>query len=341
MRKKDKFQIPHDSVKVRSAMKIRKPSVKMKRYKMLDGTSKVLVQQVGDGSIIKRFEKTPNPVKDTDVVCPHFLELKWGYGCPFNCAWCYLKGTLRFLPTQTKPIVKDFRKIERHIKAFFGYNNGPPEILNTGEIADSLMYENKDYPFSEFVMSLFKRKEKHKVLFLTKSPNVKNLLDINTEKSRIIMSFSINAEKVAERWEKAPHVWDRIKAASMVNKAGYETRIRIDPIVPIYNWKEDYLKLIDVLFEALIPERITFGSLRGLQSTINEASDKSWVNYLSENSNWGKKVSFQTRYLIYSTLIDYLKKKYHYTDVALCKETKKMWNALNLNYQNIKCNCVR
>jgi len=41
--------------------------------------SEGLVKQVADGSIIKRFDKTPYPVKPTDVVCPHFLELKWAY----------------------------------------------------------------------------------------------------------------------------------------------------------------------------------------------------------------------------------------------------------------------
>ena len=76
-------------------------------YELLEGGKKRLVQQVADGSIIKRFDKTPVPTKPTDVVCPHFLELKWAYGCQFNCAWCYLKGTFRFLETKTKPVFKD------------------------------------------------------------------------------------------------------------------------------------------------------------------------------------------------------------------------------------------
>ena len=65
-------------------------------YPLLDGSRQNLVKRVGDGSIITRFERTPLPARPTDVVCPHFLELKWATGCPFDCAWCYLKGTLRF-----------------------------------------------------------------------------------------------------------------------------------------------------------------------------------------------------------------------------------------------------
>jgi hypothetical protein len=89
--------------------------VSLKDYTLLDGSKMCLVQRVGDGSIIKRFDKTPPPVKSTSVVCPHFLELKWAYGCPFNCAWCYLKGTFRFLPTGTRPILKNYSKIESHL----------------------------------------------------------------------------------------------------------------------------------------------------------------------------------------------------------------------------------
>ena len=106
-------------------------------YQLLSRSKVILVQQVGDGSIIKRFDKTPLPTRSTNVICPHFLELKWAYGCPFDCAWCYLKGTFRFLPTGTKPVIKDYQKIELHTRRFLSELT-IPEILNTGEIADSL-----------------------------------------------------------------------------------------------------------------------------------------------------------------------------------------------------------
>jgi hypothetical protein len=51
--------------------------IKKQIYETLDGSKKSFVQKVGDGSIICRFEKTPLPKNMTDVICPHFLELKW------------------------------------------------------------------------------------------------------------------------------------------------------------------------------------------------------------------------------------------------------------------------
>jgi spore photoproduct lyase len=310
-----------------------------REYQLLNGYKKSVVDRVADSSIINRFDKTPLPTRSTNVICPHFLELKWAYGCPFDCAWCYLKGTFRFHPTKTKPVFKDFQKIEMHTRKFLEEVT-TPEILNTGEIADSLMGEGLSEPFSKFIIPIFEEQNRHKVLFVTKSDNIKHLLEINPHNQAII-SFSLNADKVARRWERgAPSVDRRIEAGRKLSQAGYEVRIRIDPIVPVPDWKTQYANLIDQLFASFTPERITLGSLRGLQTTINGSKDTSWVGYLTEKSNWGKKVDFKIRYEIYATVINLLKNNYNYNSVALCKETLAMWGRLGMNYKKIKCNCT-
>lgn len=316
------------------------PKVVTKDYVLLDGTKRTLVQRVGDGSIIKRFEKTPLPLKPTDVVCPHFLELKWALGCPFDCAWCYLNGTLRFIPTKTRPRVKDYGKIEQHVRAFLDTADGCQELLNTGELADSLMWERNGKPFSRFIMSLFSTQDRHRVLFLSKCDHVEHFLEADY-RSHSVVSFSLNADAVARRFEKrAPAVANRIEAAAKLSLAGYEVRIRVDPLVPVGGWDWHYVSLLDQVFSSFVPARITLGSLRGLQSTINEAPDKSWIRFVSESSNWGKKVPFATRRNMYRRLLRHLEDKYGYTDVALCKETVDMWKQLDKDYRNIRCNCI-
>lgn len=310
--------------------------IKKQVYQMLDGSKKSLVQRVGDGSIICRFEKTPLPEKKTDVICPHFLELKWANGCSYDCAWCFLQGTFRF--TGKQPRQKDRFKVKEHVSTFL--NNGSlPEVLNSGELSDSLLSENSLDPFSRFIIPMFEKQKKHKVLFLTKSNKVENLLKIEEHKN-VIISFSVNAPAVSKKWEKAPRIEDRLGAAKKVSDAGYETRIRIDPMVPVFEWDKHYTKLVDMIFEQFTPERITLGSLRGLQSTINNSKDKTWVKFLSEKSNWGKKIDYEKRYEMYSLLTDYLKNKYGYTKVALCKETVEMWEKIGLDYKKIRCNCI-
>jgi len=155
-----------------------------------------------------------------------------------------------------------------------------------------------------------------------------------------IISFSLNAIPVAERWERAPGVLKRIEAAKKVSDAGYEVRLRIDPMVPVENWEEHYLRLLEIIFENLTPERITLGSLRGLPSTIGQSTDKSWVGYLKEPSNWGKKIDFGRRHAMYSTLIQELRTTYNFDEVALCKETIQIWDAFKTDYREIRCNCV-
>ena len=117
------------------------------KYKVLSGRTQKRLQRISGGSIVKRFEHTPYPEKPLDVICPHFLELKWGYGCPYDCAWCFLKGTLRMLPEKTAPKTKSREKVLRHVRSAL-IHTSKPEMFNTGELCDSLMDErNGGTPF--------------------------------------------------------------------------------------------------------------------------------------------------------------------------------------------------
>ena len=187
---------------------------------------------------------------------------------------------------------------------------------------------------------MFEKQNIHKVLFVTKSDNIKHLLEINPH-NQVIVSFSLNAGDVASRWEKgAPPVERRIEAGRKLSETGYEVRIRIDPMVPVENWISHYKRLIDHIFNNFTPSRITLGSLRGLQTTVNGSTDRSWVEFLKEKSNWGKKIEFKTRYDMYTVVINHLKERYNYNAVALCKETVAIWGRLGMDYTKIKCNCI-
>jgi len=325
-----------------SEMKNNMLKVHLAEYEMFDKSRKTLIKYIGNGSIIKRFDMTPVPREPNDIVCPHFLELKWALGCPFDCAWCYLKGSLRHYPLRKNFVPKPYSKIQAHLLRLFRTLSTESEILNAGEVADALAGEQLDPPFSRFVIPLFEKQNRFKLLFLTKSTAVNNLLDINPH-SEVIVSFSLNAEPVAARWEHAPSVKSRIEAAKKVFEAGYEIRIRIDPIVPYpeKEWKHHYQKLVDCIFSELFPARITLGSLRGLQSTINEAQDKSWVDYLKEPSKWGRRIPLDLRHEAFAAVIDHLQKEHSYTSIALCKEPILMWNSLGMDWRKCTCNCIR
>lgn len=326
------------------------PRVHLKEYDLLDGSKKTLVKRVGDGSIIDRFDATPPPRSSESIVCPHYLELKWAIGCPGACAWCYLQGTMRLQPRKKSPLIKmdkdnfdlnPYRKIETHVKRFFRTPT-PPEILNTGELSDSLMFEKVPNPFSKFIVPLFEQQTEHMVLFLSKFAHIDNLLDID-DHNQTIVSFTLNSLPVSERWERGTSsIKERIEALRKLDEEGYKIRARIDPIVPYpeESWLHDYRELVDDLFSKVRPERVTLGSLRGLRTTIDNAYDKSWVDFLDEKSRWGMRISCEKRKKGFKNLIGYLKSEYNYGSLALCKEPVSMWESLNLDWRNCRCNCV-
>lgn len=291
------------------------------------------LKQSYHSGIIYFFRKTP-----PSIVCPHFWELRWAWGCPFNCAYCYLQGTFR---GNKQPRYKSLTRVLFALQKAF--NDRPkPTIFNSGELADSLM----NPILMEQIADKFEEQNKHKLLILTKSTNIKFLL--KKPRKQTIISFSINAPKPASLWEKgAPSPAERIEAAKAVSKVGYEVRIRIDPIFPIENWQSQYGELVDSIFSQLMPERITLGTPRGLRKTLLFSKNLSWAGYLAEDSGWGKKVLNEVRKEIYFFLYNKLcNLGFEKSKISLCKETVMMWGALNinpgsyLNWEKCRCNCV-
>jgi spore photoproduct lyase len=190
------------------------------------------------------------------------------------------------------------------------------------------------------IVPFFAEQDRHKLLVLTKSANVKGLLETDAQ-GQVIVGFSVNSVKVAKKWErKSPSPIKRLEAAKNAADKGYEVRLRIDPMVPIEGWKDDYRQLVGEIFDRFRPARITLGTLRGLQSTIVHSKDRSWVKYLGESSGWGKKIEMGLRTEMYTYIIGLMEDKYNFIEIAICKETVEMLERLGIDYTKIRCNCV-
>jgi spore photoproduct lyase len=287
-------------------------------------------------NIIVYFSRTPY-----DIVCPHFWELRWAFGCPFDCAYCYLQGTGRGNKNpKYRPIIKVIKAIDKAFKHEYFVKH--PAIFNSGELSDSLMNPAN----MKQIADLFETQSKHKLLLLTKSHRVEWLVE--KPRKQVIASFSLNATEVSKRWEKrASSPQQRIDAVKKLLESGYEVRIRIDPIFPIDNWKEHYEDLIYSIFSELPsnPYRITLGTPRGLSKTLISAKDKTWEQIAftdkPEYSGWGKKAPLPLRKEIYTFFYEKFEGLgFDKTKVAICKETRSMWRELGLNPDSCKCNCV-
>jgi spore photoproduct lyase len=282
------------------------------------------------------FNKTPS-----DIVCPHFWELRWAFGCPYDCAYCYLQGTGRGNKSpRYRPVSKVLDALH---KAFeHEYFARHPTIFNSGELSDSLMN-----PLNmREIANVFETQSRHKLLLLTKGDRVEWLTE--DHRKQTIASFSLNATDVWRKWEKrTPSPQQRINAIKQLISSGYEVRIRIDPIIPIEDWQASYEDLVYSLFSELPsdPDRITLGTPRGLAKTLIFAKDRTWEKIAftdsPEHSGWGKKAPFQLRKDIYLFFYDKLTKLgFDKSRIALCKETPPMWKELGVNLRDGKCNCV-
>jgi len=300
---------------------------------------------------IALFNKSP-----PDIVCPHFWELKWAYGCPFNCAYCYLQGT--FFGNKSFR-VKDLDDLKRELREFLSWasSEGIRVLLNSGELCDSLAVSEATRKFVPVVIEVLEEFPEHRVLMVTKGgvQHVKPFIEVSRGFEELfIVSFSVNSEEAARRFEKAPTPRDRLEAAKLVQEYGYVLRLRIDPMVPVEGWEKHYTSLIDLIFSKyeLKPERITLGVLRGLLKTIRFSKDRSWTRYLdkSEKTGWGLKPGYELRKAMYVHVIEKLREYGYKGYVALCKETYSMWLDLAKEgylpspgeqgiWQNIRCNC--
>jgi spore photoproduct lyase len=282
--------------------------------------------------IIVPFDKTP-----PDIACGMFWEVRWAYGCPFNCSYCYLRGTMR---GKMKPqYVRTELVLQALDEAFAKITT--PAIFNSGELSDSLM----NPPLMKPIVDKFEEQKIHKIYLLSKcgTPNIDFLTEVS--RSQVICGWSINASEVAGLWEKgASPPEDRIEAATLVSKAGYDTRIRIDPIFPVKDWRIYYGNLLDQILSKFTPNRIILGTPRGLWKTIKYAElanvDIGWTKFFAEDSSWGKKLDFKLRQELYNFFFDTLESNgYPQSRITLCKETLDMWKALGKTTSSCLCNC--
>jgi len=253
-----------------------------------------------------------------DVFCPSFWVLSAANGCPFDCAYCYLKRTFRGEPpvlfTNTKKMIAEIERwMARHAE---------PQVLNAGELYDSFGFEPLRKTAVELV-ELFRRQNKHFLLFLTKSawyPQIEPT-------PQVILSYSINAFSVWRYLEhcKTPEPENRLKAINGALKNGWRVRVRYDPIyfytdINFMRMPSDLI--IISIFQPISyiyrmsqkPERLTLGTFRFRPQDRKFAG--ALLDGLVQDGGDGR-LRVPNRAEIYKAICDALPN----IPVGLCKET--------------------
>jgi len=277
--------------------------------------------------------------------CAKFYKLTAYNSCNFWCEYCYLYLTFRTQPVSTHFI--NYEKMYDEIVKFDRSNIPKPlRVLNLGELGDPL---GVDY-ITGFAKQIIHFMPEHapgtRLLFLTKSDCVDDILSLD-HGGQSIISFSVNTDAVFHQLEHRTASPDsRLIAAAKVQKAGYEVRLRIDPVIFYSTWEKDYIALVDKIFEYVQPTRITIGEYRPSNGLANHISARFPESALLKVNKSLVKEGGKLRYpkdlriKMFETIIEAIKMHRGDIDIALCKEQPEIWKALGLNMKGLKCNCL-
>jgi spore photoproduct lyase len=302
-------------------------------------------------------------INTQDCYCPEFYSITpMNNGCFYSCQYCFLQMTYRsiFPYIKLNVNVEDLqRRIVMVSEEEKKRNPGKVVVFNGGEKLDSLSLDHIT-EYSKVLVPFFAETpdlENSRLLFVSKSANVKNLLELVRANpavtERIILSWSINCDEFAEKYEKgSPLPSKRLEAAQKCQKAGYTIRLRVDPLMKVQGWKEYYSKLVDSIFQKykLKPEVITLGSLRfnrGLVSLCKARfprSDLFKYNFIVQGKD-KERYRIKDRVALYRLVLDQMKKnEIDYNNgilkTGLCKEKPIVWKKVGLDIRKSSCNCV-
>ena len=277
--------------------------------------------------------------------CAKFYKMTACNNCNFWCEYCYLYLTFRTCPVSTHFVNYDkmFKDIEKFDRQCIP---DALRVLNLGELGDPLAVDDITGLSEQLVPFMPKHAPRTKLLFLTKGDCIRNLLEM-AHGGQTIVSFSINTDQVWRHLEhRTPSPMDRLKAARKVQEAGYEVRLRIDPVVRYSTWEKDYRRLTEMIFDHVEPSRITIGEYRpaeGLSSHIKARFPESSLLKVNGSliSEAGKlRYPRACRIEMFRAIADGIRRCDKKVQIALCKETPQVWKAAGLSGEGLCCNCT-
>lgn len=195
------------------------------------------------GSWIKPFHCYDHPEY-------RYFSLNLAEGCLFDCVYCYLQSYLNHQALVLFVPEPDLYAELRHLKGKCW--------VSTGLLSDSLLAET-----SLPVLSQISREIPPGCLLelRSKSGDTDALCDPGIDRSRIVISWSLNPVSIASRYEyRAASPAERLQAAHRVAELGYRIGFHFDPVFHFPGWERSYEALIHQL-EDFAPSQIAFLSV--------------------------------------------------------------------------------
>lgn len=188
----------------------------------------------------------------------------------------------------------------------------------------------------------------------TKSANVDWLLDLD-HRGRTILLWSISSATASRRVEPGSATMEeRIAAARRCQQAGYPVRVKLKPIVPLVNWREECAELVARLLAEVRPENLGLCMVAWMPAADLEGIiDPGWLDprFLAAMRDSAEAMAgvlpgpfpHEVRAEIYGYYLEQIRRHAPEVPVFLCTESQAMWrefeDRLGVDAGHYACAC--
>jgi spore photoproduct lyase len=278
--------------------------------------------------------------------CPNYWHFSpYGF-CPYGCHYCYLAGTpgVRFSPTvkvflNLPEILAQVDRVAARLAA--------PTAFYLGKLQDGLALDPLT-GYSRTLVPFFAGHRYARMILLTKSAGVENLLDLDPG-GHTILSWSLNPPEVIAAFEEnTPPLADRLRAMKRCAEAGYAVRAVVMPIIPLPGWQEIYGRFLERLLSEVALDRITLGgicSYRFAQTLMEHRVGRSSAVSASFDP-CGPSADGRLRYpaslraALYRRMIEVVRRRAPGLGIGLCLEEENVFHEVGLAEARGRCNCT-
>ena len=265
-------------------------------------------------------------------ICCNYFVINQGIGCPFDCSYCFLQD---FSNLPAIFIYTNVNELLQELGARLSENTDKFYRIGTGEMTDSLALDGLS-GFSKEIVPFFRNFDNALLELKTKSAAVENLLELNPDEKTVI-SWSLNPQRLIDSDEKdAASLENRLRAARLVQQAGYKLAFHFDPVVLYPGWEEEYKAVINAMAEAVDTSGICWISLGSFRyrKSMKEVMDSRFPKSTLTSgehvmSNDGKMRYFlPQRVNAYRKLKEMLYARNPDLFLYLCMEDSNVWEAV-------------
>ena len=262
-----------------------------------------------------------------EYICCDYKILHIASYCTMDCAYCILQAY--FHP----PILQYFVNHENLLtEVKSALDSNIPLRIGTGEFTDSLIWELcSDLTID--LINLFAAQNRSVFELKTKTVHIPFLESLNHNR-KTILAWSLNTPKIIATQERGTSsLKARIKAAAQCQKWGYPLAFHFDPIFIYPGYEEEYGKVIQLLFENIIPDNIvwismgTFRFMPSLKPIIQQRFPDSNIIYHEFITGLDGKMRYfkQLRIEAYHSLSQMIKRYAPNVTLYLCMEDDTIW----------------